>query len=77
MDKKHKKDPPPDLSQAKVKGEDEMDLIEEQAKKNPYSKVKSPKGGKSHLIPQETKYYKDDDGFVMFPDGSRYKGGMF
>jgi hypothetical protein len=53
-----------------------MDLIDEQAKKNPYSKIKSPKGGPSHLIPQETKYFIDDDGFVQFPDGSRYKGAM-
>lgn len=41
-----------------------MDLIDEQAKKNPYSKIRSPKGGPSHLIPQETKYFIDDDGFV-------------
>lgn len=62
----------PDLDTFKPKCEDEMDLIEEQAKKNPYQQ----RGVSNHLNPKSTKYFIDDLGFVQFPDGSKYKGAL-
>lgn len=63
-----KKKPTSPQAGVKILGEDEMDLIDEQAKKFK---------NKGHLSPKPTKYFIDPkDGFVQFPDGSRYKGGL-
>lgn len=62
----------PELDSFKPKCEDEMDLIEEQAKKNNYQQ----RGGVTTLNPKSTKYFIDDSGFVQFPDGSKYKGAL-
>jgi len=54
-----------------MKGEEEMDLIKELAKKNPYRRQPT-----NHLHPEPTKFYIDSEGFVQFPDGSKYKGTL-
>lgn len=48
----------PDADNFKPKCEDEMDLIEEQAKK------KNQRGANPTLNPKSTKYFIDDSGFV-------------
>ena len=55
-----------------MKGEEEIDLVDEMAKKNPYKQ----KGKDNHLLPEPTKYFVDPEGFVQFPDGSKYKGAL-
>mmetsp|Transcript_26820 Transcript_26820/g.40894 ORF Transcript_26820/g.40894 Transcript_26820/m.40894 type:complete len:85 (+) Transcript_26820:1178-1432(+) len=48
-----------------------MDLVIELAKKNPFRKEQ-----KNHLRPEPTKFFIDTDGYVQFPDGSKYKGSL-
>lgn len=59
----------------KPRAEAEMDLIDEQSKKKvAANKSKYEKSGLE--APNQTKYFVDPEGFVKFPDGSRFKGAL-
>ena len=65
---------PFDKDKSRPKGENEMDLINEQSKKQVLKdKEKLKRVGDT---PAPTKYFRDQEGFVQFPDGSRYKGPL-